>query len=374
MEHTNERAPMTTAETITTVLRAAGHTGITTLLWGAPGTGKTALVNALAEANDALCETVLGVVREPTDFSGLPIPTETSFRLAPPDWAERLHEAGHGVLFLDELSTAPPAVQAAMLGVVFDHKVGDLALPSDVQVIAAANPPDQAAGGFQLSPPMANRLLHIDYSPPVLEWVGGVVTDFPIAPPRWVGVPNKTAQRVARADIAAFIRTRPELLDACPRDPAQAGLAWPSRRTWTMSADILAVLDPTDDDARLLATAGLVGEGAAAEYFAWSRTGDLPDPADVVTDPSHVAWADLEASRAFAVLAAVIAHTTAPGTIEPWRSAWKVLAIAAEAGLADVAALHAHSLIATRPGSARPPREARTFSRILTDAGLMGAN
>lgn len=67
--------------------------------------------------------------------------------------AKRLHEAGAGYLFLDELSTAPPAVQAAMLGVALERRVGDLVLPRAVQVVAAANPPERAADGWDLSPP-----------------------------------------------------------------------------------------------------------------------------------------------------------------------------------------------------------------------------
>jgi len=53
-------------------------------------------------------------------------------RFAPPSWALRLAEAGHGLLFLDELSTAPPAVQAALLRVVLERAVGDLMLPDAV--------------------------------------------------------------------------------------------------------------------------------------------------------------------------------------------------------------------------------------------------
>ena len=63
----------------------------------------------------------------------------------------RLAEAGRGLLFLDELSTAPPAVQAALLRVVLERVVGDLTLPDEVAVVAAANPPDQAADGWDLS-------------------------------------------------------------------------------------------------------------------------------------------------------------------------------------------------------------------------------
>src|SRR5262249_40441359 len=88
------------------------------LLWGAPGTGKTSTIRAMAEKMGWPCETVIASIREPSDFAGLPVVVGDGVRFAPPGWARPLAEAGHGLLFLDELSTAPPAVQAALLRVV----------------------------------------------------------------------------------------------------------------------------------------------------------------------------------------------------------------------------------------------------------------
>ncbi|MCA1691351.1 MAG: AAA family ATPase, partial [Actinobacteria bacterium] len=70
------------------------------LLWGAPGTGKTSVVRALADALGWPCETVIAAIREPSDFSGLPVVSAGDVRMAPPRWAQRLAAAGHGLLFL----------------------------------------------------------------------------------------------------------------------------------------------------------------------------------------------------------------------------------------------------------------------------------
>ena len=91
------------------------------LLWGAPGTGKTSAIRAMAQTMGLPCETVIASIREPSDFAGLPIVVGDGVRFAPPAWARRLAEAGRGLLFLDELSTAPPAVQAALLRVVLER-------------------------------------------------------------------------------------------------------------------------------------------------------------------------------------------------------------------------------------------------------------
>lgn len=127
------------------------------LLWGEPGIGKTAALTQLAEALDLPLTTVIASVHEPSDFSGLPIvgddPAEQGVPMAPPDWAVRLVRAGRGLLFLDELSTAPPAVQAALLRLVLERRIGSLQLPPGVRIVAAANPRGSAADGWELSPP-----------------------------------------------------------------------------------------------------------------------------------------------------------------------------------------------------------------------------
>src|ERR1043166_7890981 len=103
-----------TSVALVTVLRAAGRAGVAVCLWGDPGIGKSALIQAAAAADDVPCEIVIGSLREPSDFAGLPVVTEEGVRLEPPSWAKRLHEAKAGYLFLDEWSTSPPAVPSAM--------------------------------------------------------------------------------------------------------------------------------------------------------------------------------------------------------------------------------------------------------------------
>ena len=197
--------------------------------------------------------------------------------MEPPAWAKRLHAAQSGYLFLDELSTSPPAVEAAMLGVTLERRVGDLFLPESRAGGCRRNPPERAADGWDLTPPLANRFLHVAYTPAVDGWIDGMTAGFSLPAPGRVAERSRERSAVARASVAAFIRCRPGLLDACPSNPAASGRAWPSRRTWTMTADVLALLDDDDTEAAHLAACGLVGEGAAIEYLTWRREADLPD-------------------------------------------------------------------------------------------------
>src|SRR5438445_166824 len=156
------------------------------LLWGAPGTGKTSAIRALAAAAGLPCETVIASIREPSDFAGLPIVNRAAGEggsarvdFAPPRWAFELARAERGIAFFDEISTAPPAVQAALLRVVLERTVGDLALPDSVSVVAAANPPEQAADGWDLSAPLANRFCHLDWDVDPAAFAEGIAGGFP---------------------------------------------------------------------------------------------------------------------------------------------------------------------------------------------------
>src|SRR5215210_6774273 len=179
------------------------------LLWGAPGTGKTSAIKAMSAALGLPCETVIASIREPSDFAGLPVVADGKVIFAPPRWARNLATQERGVLFLDEISTAPPAVQAALLRVVLERVVGDLELPDGVVVVAAANPPEQAADGWDLSAPLANRFCHLDWTVEPAAFAAGLAGGWepPVVPDLPEGWEERTAY--TRGLISAFITVRP---------------------------------------------------------------------------------------------------------------------------------------------------------------------
>jgi len=342
------------------------------LLWGAPGTGKTSALRAMAAGAGLPCETVIAAIREPSDFSGLPVVVDGSVHFAPPRWAERLAAAGRGVLFLDEISTAPPAVQAALLRVVLERVVGDLPLPDEVVVVAAANPPEMASDGWDLSAPLANRFCHLDWTVAASELAQGIAGGWDAAPVPDLAAGLAAALPAARGLVSAFVTVRPALAVDVPADPAAAGRGWPSPRTWEMAARLLAAASAVEasPEARAALVSGTVGDAAGLQFLAWEAALDLPDPEAVLADPAAFELPD-RGDRAYAVLAAVAAAVQAEPTVERWRAGWQVLARAGERA-PDVAATAARALAQCRPGGAPAPAEAKLFLPLLGEAGLLG--
>ena len=346
--------------------------GVPVLLWGSPGTGKTSAVVAVGQALGWPVETVIGSIREPSDFAGLPVVIDGSVHLSPPAWARRLCEAGEGLLFLDELTTAPPAVQAAMLRVVLERVVGDTSLPPGVRVVAAANPPEQAADGWELAAPLANRLVHLDWPVDGKHIAKGLAIGFPRPVLAGLENPPDTAQSMAaRAAVGAFLEVRPPLALQLPRSAADAGRGWPSPRSWEAVARLLAACEAAhaSGPARAALIEGAVGDGAALEFLAWLEHLDLPDPEAVLADPDHFSLPE-RSDRAFAVLTAVAAVAVADGSQERWAQAWQVVARAAESA-PDVATLVARALASHRPVGAEVPETLMELAPVLRAAGLL---
>ncbi|WP_053637262.1 AAA family ATPase [Streptomyces sp. XY152] len=324
------------------------------LLWGEPGIGKSAGLEQLAAGLGLPLETVIASVHEPSDFAGLPIvgddPATTGVPMAPPDWAVRLTRAGQGLLFFDELSSAPPAVQAALLRVVLERRVGSLVLPDAVRIVAAANPPSSAADGWHLSPPLANRFVHLDWTHDPAVVARGMAGTWPEAAVPAVD-PAKAPGAVARARgaVSGFLTARPGLVHHIPADAESRGRSWPSPRTWEMALRLLATAYATGAgrEATAAALTGAVGDGAGIELLSYLEHLDLPDPERVLADPDAFALPE-RGDRQLAFLIAIVAAVQSDLTRPRWEAGWAVLAKAVDAGVPDVAARAATDLASMR--------------------------
>ena len=335
---------------------------LTPIVWGPPGIGKSARFRTLAAYLDMDLETVIASIRDPSDFGGLPVPENGhGVRLEPPSWAVRLAAKGKGIVFLDEASCAPPAVQSALLRPILEGCVGDLQLPPGVKWVAAANPPDQAAGGWDLSAPMANRFVHLQWAPPSavewIDWLSGGEADASF--PRLDLDTFKRQLGQAKSLAAAFLHRRPGLLS---EDPAKIKgrfpLAYATPRSWECAVRLLAAVRSLGmDEAALPLLTACIGEPVAIEFATWLRNNDLPDPEELLANPEKWTPSDKHPDRAFAVCLSVTdAVLTSNGHAESgskgkaakksfarWHAAWRVLERALPIGK-DIVAIAARRL------------------------------
>ena len=367
--------PATTPQVEALALAVAANLPV--LLWGEPGIGKSATLQQLAAGLDLPMETVIASVHEPSDFAGLPIvgdnPATDGVPMAPPDWAVRLARTGSGLVFFDELSSAPPAVQAALLRVVLERRVGSLQLPGPVRIVAAANPPVSAADGWHLAPPLANRFVHLQWTHDARTVARGLAGTWPavtvpVVRPERAG----TALARARGALAGFLTARPGLTHQLPADPESRGGAWPSPRTWEMVLRLLAFHHSarTSPEALTLAVTGAVGPGAGLEFTTYLGHLDLPDPERVLADPAAFTLPE-RGDRQLAFLTAVISAVRAEVTRARWEAGWVVLEKAVAAGVPDVAARAATDLAALREPGWPVPAGVDAFAELLSLSGRL---
>lgn len=336
------------------------------LLWGNPGIGKTAILEAISRALRLQQETIIASVREPTDFAGLPLITDNGVRLAAPDWAARVvqnyEQTGRDtILFFDEISTAPPAVQAAMLRVCFSKVAGDVQLPLTTPVVAAANPPETAAGGWDLSHPLANRFLHLDWQHDTDAWVEGMIAGFP--DPVVKELPQNWQQNIpeARMMVASFIKARPALLMNLPEEESKAGREWASPRTWDMAATMLAAAQAYGASKDVLhdVIGGCIGQGEGVEFLTWLEALDLPDPDRLLANPKSFNIDDYRNDQVFAILSSIVRSTINNMTPTRWMAAWTIIDIAVRQKAPDMAATACRALCREKmeAGSKMPQKD-----------------
>ncbi|MEU2336810.1 MoxR family ATPase [Streptomyces sp. NPDC006654] len=347
---TTEPRPDTQLEALTLAVAA----DLPVLLWGEPGIGKTAALHQLAAALDLPLTTVIASVHEPSDFSGLPVvgddPAVQGVPMAPPDWAVRLVAAGRGLLFLDELSTAPPAVQAALLRLVLERRVGALRLPPGVRIVAAANPRSSAADGWELSPPLANRFVHLQWAHDHEVVVRGLGGTWPRATlPRLDPGRLPAAVDFARRAVCGLLATRPTLVHRLPSGEVRRGGAWPSPRSWDMTLRLVAFAYAAGSsrDVLSLLVRGTVGDGPGLELLASVDRLELPDPELLLADP---AAADLpeRGDLRQAVLDGVVAAVRERPDRARWDAAWALLVRALDTGAPDLVVVPATTLASLR--------------------------
>jgi hypothetical protein len=355
----------------------AVQANVPVILWGMPGEAKSALLAAMFHELGWPFELILGSTMDPTDIGGWPKDDgeEIGVRRRPPAWAMRLSVKALGqrraALLFEELNLSPKAVQSAMMRVVHEQVVGELQLAPGVARIAAANPQVVSAGGWHLDPPFANRFFHIDWNLTLQYWVEAMLAGFPR--PQVVRLPADWEQLRpgSRSLVAAYLMSDPTKFKDVPRDEEQASRAFPTPRSWSMAADLLAAADAMGAalDVKMKIAEGCVGEGAARGFIAYTRDLDLPKPEDMLAAPKKIKWPK-RGDQMYAALTSLTTYVISKGDAKSWEKAWDVFEVAA-GHYKDVAAACARVLSLKMPKGAEPPESAETFYDVMLEANLV---
>lgn len=290
--------------------------GLPILFWGPPGIGKSCIIEDIASTVRLPLEVLSPGERGEGGYGCTPCPDDEGFiTYPPPRWTEKFTLEAGGFLFHDEINTAAPAIQAPLLGLLNCGRIGAAQLNGRVRQMAAANDVADAAGGWDLAPPMANRLGHLPWeAPSENEWTDWLMSSVDEAPQvgeaalvieKRVTAAWPQAWARARGLVAGFIRAKPANLHAQPASGSpEASKAWPSHRSWEAATRALAsaqVHGMSEADGDMFAAA-FVGSGCLGELITYRKDADLPDPQQLLD--GKITWKPdtKRLDRTFAVL------------------------------------------------------------------------
>lgn len=260
---------------ISDLVKAAIKANAPTVIWGAPGIGKTALVRSIAADLGVTCVTVIASHYDAGELAGIRYVApngDLKTQLAP--WLRELLANPGSILFLDEISCARPETQSVLLRLLTDRVIADVNVAGH-PIVAAANPSDTAADGGFLRPATANRLVHLTHSVVASDWLQGQSSN-------WGQFSPSSEFTAANSLVCEFIRRKPESLLAVPSDLDAAGLAWPSPRTWSNLVGLLAAAGTQSPLVFALATS-CVGSNVAKEFYTFAKSFDLVDPEEILS-------------------------------------------------------------------------------------------
>lgn len=351
--------------------------GLPILLWGDPGIGKSARIKRMGNLVHAYSAIIFPSGRLPEDFAGTPVQDGKGglVTVSTLQQVKELCTIGEGLMYLDEINTARPMTQAALLGVILDRRMGDLVFPGGVRIVAAANDPKTNAGANELSLPLANRFVHYSMSSPAAsEWgdfmfgidqpedQGSLVVMEQAVRAEW---PNSWAH--ALSQVVGYIRATPAALHKMPQDGEDIR-AYATPRTWDWAARSLATSKAlkVHEAVTYRLIQGCVGTGAADEFTEYMLKADLPSPEDVL---KHGFTPDGRMDRSYAVYTALATYVVSMAQGAARRAAvirtWEIFERAVEARVVDLLFPAVSLLVEAGLSSLADKEIAKAASRVV---------
>ena len=236
-------------------------------IWGGPGIGKSDVVSQVAAEQGRPVIDIRLALMDPTDIRGMPYADSegNGMKWSPPS---ELPKAGtpteNAILFLDEMNSAPPSVQAAAYQLVLNRRIGEYELPEGVSIVAAGNRETDKGVTYRMPAPLANRFLHFNIESNFEDWQ------------KWA-ILNEV-----HPDVVGFLSSNHGNLYKF--DPKSPDKSFATPRSWEFVSRVI------DDSASLseklvgVLVAGGVGEGMATEFMQHRRVAaKMPKPEDVLS-------------------------------------------------------------------------------------------
>jgi hypothetical protein len=232
------------------------HTPV--MLWGPPGVGKSQIIAQVAARHAVRMIDIRLSQMEPSDLRGIPFRVDDRVEWAVPSMLPDVKRHGpEGVLFLDEITSAPPSVSAAAYQLILDRRLGAYEVPAGWAIFAAGNRQGDRGVTYTMPAPLANRFSHFEVEANLDDWVSWAYGN---------GIDER---------LIGFLRFRPERL--FDFDPAHNPVAFPSPRSWEFAHRALQKFG--DSPGLLLPTLqACVGPAAGLELNAFVENLDrMPD-------------------------------------------------------------------------------------------------
>lgn len=237
-------------------------------LWGPPGIGKSEVVSEITNELGGHMIDLRMAQMEPTDIRGIPFFNRDLNKM---DWAppvdlpdeELASQYPIVVLFLDEMNSAPPAVQAAGYQLILNRRVGKYHLPDNVVIVAAGNRDSDKGVTYRMPMPLANRFIHIEMRADFASWQTWAVS------------------KNIHKDVVGYLSFAKQ--DLCEFNTKSISRAFPTPRTWVFVSELLKD-DSIDTDTLFNLVSGAVGEGLAVKFMAHRKvSGRMPEPTDILS-------------------------------------------------------------------------------------------
>jgi hypothetical protein len=263
----SETRQVTSVQAKRSLLKAFKHQR-PVFLWGPPGIGKSELIADITqELNGFMIDLRLGQM-EPTDIRGIPFYNKDAGKM---DWAEPIDLPSEElasqypvvVLFLDEMNSAAPSVQAAAYQLILNRRIGKYKLPDNVVMVAAGNRESDKGVTYRMPTPLANRFIHQEMKVDFSSWQDWAVT------------------HNIHKDIIGFLGSNKQ--DLYDFDPKSSSRAFATPRSWSFVSEILSD-DDNDEETITNLISGTIGEGLAIKFNGHRKiSGRMPKPEDILS-------------------------------------------------------------------------------------------